>query len=197
MSILCGRLGVPMGLRRTFLLYNWTVLLVVAATSNVAVLLSARASVGRMFRRLMPCRGEIPQPRWELLSTDPDPSRQSILPPTADRPKFCECCTPLAARESENRAPSPARFVGYLTFSHPTFDSKYEILSILPVGQRLTPWLQKPLRRPVRPVLGRTTRRQQPSTRPDSVAKSAVLFQGRQKDGESASCRRSSALAFV
>lgn len=197
-SILFGRLGVPMGLRRTVLRYNWTVFLAVISASVAEVCLFTHTLVGRLFRMLMPRRGATPSSRQELLSTDPDRSRQSLLPPPASCPKPCECRTPLAARGLKNRAPSSARFAGHNKFSHPIFDSHHEILSILPVGPRLAPWLQKPFGRTARPVLGRTSlRRRQSSSCPLAVAENSVFFHRLQESGGSASEWGTHALAFV
>ena len=186
-----------MGLRRTVFLYNWTVLLAVSAALNAAVRFFAHSLVGRLSGLLMPRHGVTPRLAQELVSTGPGRPRQSILPPTAARPKPCECCTPLAVRGPKNGAPSPARFADHPTFSHPTFDSKHEILSILPDGQRFTPRLQKPLGRPLRPVLGRTPLRRHPHSRPDLLAESGVLFQGRQEAGKFAARQRTRQVAFA
>ena len=119
--------------------------LAVTSASVAEACLFAHWLVGKLFRMLMPRRGVHPaEPARSFLSTNPDRSRQSLLSPSASCPKPCECCTPLAERGPKNRAPSPARFDGHPTFSHPIFDSNHEILSILPVGPRLTPRLQKP-----------------------------------------------------
>lgn len=186
-----------MGLRRMVLPHHWVVFAAVTTASVVAACSLTHSLVGRLFRRLMPRRGVVPLPRQELLSTDPDRSRQSILLPKASCPAPRECCTPLEAPGPKIGAPSPARFVGHPTFRHPTFDSKHEILSIFPIGPRLTPRLQKPLGRTVRPVLGRAPLGRHARTRAVPLAENPLLLHRVQEIGASAATERNSCAAVV
>ena len=123
-SILRGRSGVPMGLRRTVLRHKRTVFLVVAAVVLAALRPRRSCSVARpSCVPTRPC-GESPRGRPSLPATGSDLTRQSI--PFSPAPSGL---TPREARGTgKNGAPRAAGFASHLTFRHSTFDSTDEIL---------------------------------------------------------------------
>ncbi len=187
-----------MGLRRTVLPYNWIVVMAVVPAAFAVARLFTDLLVGKLVRRLMPDRGAVAPPPHESWSTGPGRTRQSILSSFASRSQLRVRRTSLEARASKNGAPSPARFADQPTFKHPTFDSKHETLSIIPIGPGLAPWFQTPFGRPVRPAPGGTPiLRRRPQVRPDTLAKDRRVFHRREEVRPRAAKQRPCPPAFA